>query len=256
MCVANMSRLDHISDARILVVEDQPADLHLLEQVLAASGFRNVGLSSNPVSVASMFDPSRLDLVVLDLWMPGMDGFELLRQLRERIPTDLYFPVLVITADVTVETRRRALLAGATDFVTKPIDVVEVTLRVRQLLEARKLQLELALERSRLEGAVSDRTAELAAANSELADLVRAKDEFFLRLGRELLTPLANVAALTGRLTESIGPQFSEDSGSIVRQIAEESAEATAIVEALLVTAQRDSNGAAGDQVTMRNGAL
>ncbi len=247
--------MDHISNARILVVEDQTSDLHLIEQVLEASGFRNVGLSSDPVLVASTFDPSGLDLVVLDLWMPGLDGFALLRQLRERVPADLYFPVLVITADVTVDTRRKALLAGATDFLTKPIDVVEVTLRVRQLLEARKLQVELAHQRSQLEYAVRDRTAELAAANSELADLVRAKDEFVLRLGHELLTPLANVAALTDRLTESIGPQFSEDSGSIVRQIAEESAEATAIIESLLSTAQKGSNGAAGDKVTIQNGA-
>lgn len=221
--------MDHISDARILVVEDQPADRHLIEQVLAAAGFRNVGLSSDPRAVATEFDPLRLDLVVLDLWMPGMDGFALLRQLRERIPADSYFPVLVITADVTVDTRRRALVAGATDFLTKPIDVVEVTLRVRQLLETRRLQVELAHQRRQLEVTIN-----------------------------ELRTPLANVLEVARKLTESIGSLPSDETESLIRLIAEGANEAAVIINDLSAGAQTDTNGVAGynDPVTLRVRAL
>jgi DNA-binding response OmpR family regulator len=221
--------MDHISDARILVVEDQPADRHLIEQVLAAAGFRNVGLSSDPRAVATEIDPLRLDLVVLDLWMPGMDGFAVLRQLRERIPSDSYFPVLVITADVTVDTRRRALLAGATDFLTKPIDVVEVTLRVRQLLETRRLQVELANQRRQLEVTIS-----------------------------ELRRPLANVLDVARKLAGSISSLPSDEAESLIRLIAEEAGEAAAVINDLLARAPTDSNGVAGhnDPVTLRTRAL
>lgn len=221
--------MDHISDARILVVEDQPADRHLIEQVLAAAGFRNVGLSSDPLAVATDFDPLRIDLVVLDLWMPGMDGFAVLRQLRERIPSDSYFPVLVITADVTVETRRRALLAGATDFLTKPIDVVEVTLRVRQLLETRRLQVELAQQRRQLEVTIS-----------------------------ELRTPLANVLEMARKLTGSKGSLPSDEAESLIRLIGEEASEAAAIINDLLVTSRNGSIGEADhdEPLTLRARAL
>jgi len=232
--------MDHISGARILVVEDQVADLHLIEQVLTSAGFLNVGLSSDPLTVAHMFDPTRLDLLILDLWMPGLDGFALLRQMRERIPVGTYLPVLVITADVSVDTRRRALVAGATDFLTKPIDVVEVTLRVRHLLETRRLQVELFEERSQLESLVEGRTAELATANAKLSDLVLAKDEFIASVSHELRTPLTGVLGFARELNERLDALTREEVATISRLIVEQSTEAAAIIDDLLVAARAD----------------
>jgi signal transduction histidine kinase len=238
--VANVSKMDHVSSARILVVEDQVADLHLIEQVLAAAGFLNVGLSTDPLTVANMFDPARLDLVILDLWMPGLDGFALLRQMRDRIPAGTYLPLLVVTADVSVDTRRRALLAGATDFLTKPIDVVEVTLRVKHLLETRRLQVALFEERSQLESLVDGRTAELAAANTRLSDLVLAKDEFIASVSHELRTPLTGVLGFARELAERLPKLSQEDVASIAKLIVEQSTEAAAIIDDLLVAARAD----------------
>ena len=238
--MANVSKMDHLSGARILVVEDQVADLHLIEQVLAAAGFLNVGISTDPLTVAHMFDPARLDLLILDLWMPGLDGFALLRQMRDKIPVGTYLPVLVITADVSVDTRRRALLAGATDFLTKPIDVVEVTLRVKHLLDTRRLQVELFEERSHLESLVEGRTAELAAANTRLSDLVLAKDEFIASVSHELRTPLTGVLGFARELAERLPKLSQEDVAAIAKLIVEQSTEAAAIIDDLLVAARAD----------------
>lgn len=136
--------LGEITESRILVVEDQDADLRFLDQLLRASGFNNVSLTSDPLTVAETLDPNVFDLVILDLWMPGLDGFSLLYQMRAKVPSDRFLPFLVMTADTTIETRRRALASGATDFLTKPVDVVEVMLRVHHLLEIRRLHSALA----------------------------------------------------------------------------------------------------------------
>jgi signal transduction histidine kinase len=232
--------MDHLSGARILVVEDQVADLHLIEQVLAAAGFLNVGLSTDPQTVTHLFDPARLDLVIIDLWMLDLDGFALLRQMRERIPVGTDLPVLVITGDASVDTRRRALLAGATDFLTKPFDVVEVTLRVRHVLETRRLQVELFEERSQLESLVEGRTADLAAANAKLSDLVLAKDEFIASVSHELRTPLTGVLGFARELAERLPILGQEEVAAIARLIVEQSTEAAAIIDDLLVAARAD----------------
>lgn len=125
--------------ARILVVDDQPANLRLFEQMLAQEGFTQVlGLEDGAqlLSLSAAFEP---DLVLLDLHMPGCDGYQLLEALAQRRAPDDYLPVLVITADATREACHRALALGAKDFLTKPIDRVEALLRICNLLETRML---------------------------------------------------------------------------------------------------------------------
>lgn len=128
-----------ILESRILIVDDQSANLRVLEEMLGREGFGNVLATTEPEQVADLYAAFDPDLVLLDLLMPGMDGFAVLEQLaRQRAPDD-YRPVLVLTADATRDARRRALSLGAKDFLAKPFDAIEATLRIWNLLETRLL---------------------------------------------------------------------------------------------------------------------
>lgn len=128
--------------ARILVVDDEPQNVRYLEDVLGWAGYTRVETTSDPLAAVPLFRETRPDLVILDLLMPGLDGFEILEQLGEELDDEAYLPVLVLTADTSREARRKAMNAGARDFLTKPMSPTEVRLRVRNLLEARFLYLE------------------------------------------------------------------------------------------------------------------
>ncbi len=130
---------DELLASRILIVDDQPANLRLLEDLLAREGFTQVVSTTEPEQVLDLhtaFDP---DLVLLDLMMPGLSGYAVLEQLERQRPPDEFRPVLVLTADATSQARRRALSLGAKDFLTKPFDTIEAMLRVWNLLETRLL---------------------------------------------------------------------------------------------------------------------
>jgi signal transduction histidine kinase len=117
------------------------------------------------ISLYQEFDP---DVILLDLSMPHLDGFEVMARLRALIPAESYVPILVLTAMVTSEAKRGALSAGANDFLTKPFDVTEVLLRVKNLLETRRLHVELRQHNTTLESTVKERTQELASALTKL----------------------------------------------------------------------------------------
>ena len=123
----------------ILLVDDEEANLDLLEGVLNLGGYFSLVRTSDARRVVGLFEQHSPDLILLDLHMPHRTGFDVLAELRPRIPEDDYLPVLVLTADVTTEAKERALSSGARDFLTKPLDTVEVLLRVENLLEARVL---------------------------------------------------------------------------------------------------------------------
>jgi PleD family two-component response regulator len=156
-------------DARLLVIDDETVNLDLMRRVLVRAGYQQITCCSDPTEALARFDEVAPDLVLLDLHMPVLDGFAVLEQLAARIPPDEFLPRLVITADSTGQTRRRALASGAHDFLTKPIDVAETTLRVANLLHTRALHHSLRQHNSRLEQAVRERTAELAQAQHEVA---------------------------------------------------------------------------------------
>ena len=128
-----------IQDAKILVVDDAEANLRLLEELLAKEGFNQVVSTADPLSVIDLFTAFEPDLIMLDLMMPELDGYSILELLAERIPPDTYLPIIVLSADATIQAKRRALALGAKDFLTKPFDTIEVMLRVWNLLETRAL---------------------------------------------------------------------------------------------------------------------
>ena len=129
-----------IRAARVLIVDDQEANVRLLETILSSAGYSAVFRTTDPREVCEMHRKHRFDLILLDLQMPEMDGFQVMEGLRE-IETDGYLPVLVITAQPGH--KLRALKAGARDFITKPFDLSEVLMRVNNLLEVRLLHQEL-----------------------------------------------------------------------------------------------------------------
>jgi CheY-like chemotaxis protein len=128
-----------LAESRILIVDDNAANVMLLERVLQLAGYRNHSAVTDSREVLERFRTWQPDLILLDLMMPNMDGYAVLRQLSGWIPDRVYLPVLVITADTTSAARKRAMELGAKDFLTKPIDALEATLRINNLLTTRWL---------------------------------------------------------------------------------------------------------------------
>lgn len=168
---------ERILSSRILIVDDQEANLVLLERMLAAEGYGNVLTTSQPTMVVDLYKGFRPDLLVLDLHMPGMDGFEVMDRLKASEDGD-YLPIVVLTADVTRATRIRALEAGAKDFLTKPLDTVEVLNRIRNMLEVRLLYLDLRDQNVILEAKVRERTRELMETRLEIIHRLGRAAEF------------------------------------------------------------------------------
>ena len=164
--------------ARVLIVDDQPANVRLLRQMLMGEGYQDIrGITDSREAFATFleFQP---DLVLLDLQMPGMDGFAVLEQLQSTVPGDHYLPILVLTGDGGLNARERALGMGAKDFVDKPFHVAEVLLRIRNLLETRFLHLQLHNQKAVLRSQVEDRTRELFASQTEVLDRLAQAAEF------------------------------------------------------------------------------
>jgi putative two-component system response regulator len=155
-------------NAKILIVDDQVINIELLGTILSKAGYANLSSTSDPREVFSLCTTLQPDLILLDLMMPHMSGFEVMQALRPLIPEGSYLPILVLTADVTTETKQKALSAGATDFVTKPFDRTEVLLRIENLLETYFLHLQLQDQNQILEEKVRERTKELEGARREL----------------------------------------------------------------------------------------
>ncbi len=128
-----------ILKASILIVDDQEANVLLLERILRGAGYTSITSTRDPHEVCELHRKNRYALILLDLQMPGLDGFQVMEGLKE-IESDGYLPVLVITAQP--DHKLRALKAGAKDFVSKPFDLAEVLMRVYNLLEVRLLHLE------------------------------------------------------------------------------------------------------------------
>jgi putative two-component system response regulator len=136
-----MMQAPRLTDARILIVDDERVNVVLLERILEQDGYTNIRSTTNSNQAAALYDEFEPDLVLLDLHMPGLDGFAVMEQLEGRIPSDAFLPILILTADIRPEVKRRALAVGAKDFVTKPFDRTEVLLRIQNLLETRFLHL-------------------------------------------------------------------------------------------------------------------
>lgn len=157
-----------VQACKILIIDDEEPNVRLLGRVLKRAGFDNFVGTTDSREAAALFADFQPDIVFTDWLMPELDGCGVIEQLREMTATDDFLPIVVLTADVTMQTKKRALAAGATDFLTKPFDQLEVTLRLRNLLKARLAHLTIQRQNETLEESVRQRTIELEQALSEL----------------------------------------------------------------------------------------
>jgi putative two-component system response regulator len=167
-----------LKDARVLVVDDEYANVRLLERLLHLWGFMDVVTTTASADVPELCRTSRPDILFLDLQMPAPDGFALMELLADEIHGATRLPVLVLTADITQDVKKRALASGARDFLTKPFDPTEVELRLRNLLETRRLQLELQSHNETLERRVQERTRDLDMARLETLERLALAGEY------------------------------------------------------------------------------
>ncbi len=166
------------SGARILVVDDEEQNLIALTRVLRAAGYGNVVATTDPTEFLALYRRQNPDLILLDLHMPKRSGLAVLEDLRSAIGPQAYLPVLVVTGDTSREARRKALSAGARDFVTKPFEADELLLRIRNLLETRRLHREIMTQNQLLERRVRERTAELEGAYLDTLERLAIAAEF------------------------------------------------------------------------------
>jgi putative two-component system response regulator len=163
---------------RILIVDDQPPNVFLLERLLAQGGYTQIASTTDPRDVTRLYRDFQPDLILLDLNMPHLDGFGVMQELAPLIPPGQYMPILVLTADATPDAKRKALSAGAKDFLTKPLDHIEVLLRIRNLLETRLLHVQLANQNHILDERVRLRTRELEEARIEILERLAVAAEY------------------------------------------------------------------------------
>jgi PAS domain S-box-containing protein len=212
--------LDHteIQNARILIVDDQEANVLLLEKMLRNAGYVHVKSTMQSQSVCELYREHRYDLILLDLQMPGMDGFEVMEGLKE-IEAD-YLPVLVITAQPGH--KLRALNAGARDFVSKPFDLVEVQTRIRNMLEVRLLYRKLGDYNRVLEKTVLERTRELRESEARFKSFTELSSDWYWEQDAH-----GNFSTVSGPVLEMLGSEIglagasSSDNAQARSQLAE-----------------------------------
>ncbi|MBE9516823.1 MAG: response regulator [Proteobacteria bacterium] len=156
-----------LKKSKILIVDDEPVNVKLLDKMLANAGYTNVSSTNSSVESLKMYAELQPDILLLDINMPELDGFGVLQKLHT-IETGEYLPVLVLTAQIDRDTKLRALELGAIDFVTKPFDHIEVLNRIRNILQVRLLNQQISNQNQLLEKKVKQRTHELEATQLEI----------------------------------------------------------------------------------------
>jgi len=162
--------------ARILVVDDQPANVELTHDMLAQAGYTRVSWTADPREACALHRENRYDLILLDLQTPETDGFTVMEGLRADTG-DVWLPVLVITAQPSH--KLRALQAGARDFIGKPVDLIELRTRIRNMLEARLLYQRLEAYGEALEATVAERTAQLRESEARYRGLTELASDWY-----------------------------------------------------------------------------
>jgi PAS domain S-box-containing protein len=165
-----------IRNASILIVDDQVPNVSLLEQLLSEAGYTCIASTMNPQEVCALHRKNRYDLILLDLQMPAMDGFQVMEALKTNV-ADGYLPVIVLTAQPGH--KLRALQAGAKDFISKPFDLIEVKTRIHNMLEVRLLYKQLENYNATLEQTVLERTAELRESEARYRSLTELASDWY-----------------------------------------------------------------------------
>ncbi len=192
--------------AGILIVDDQEPNVSLLSQLLADAGYTQVASTMDPKEVCALHRKHRYDLILLDLQMPGMDGFQVMEGLKTN-ESDGYLPVIVLTAQPGH--KLRALQAGAKDFISKPFDLVEVKTRIHNMLEVRLLYKKLENYSKELEQTVQERTAELRESEARFKSLAELASDWYWEQDDS-----GNFTKISGPVLEMLGMRVDTLAGS------------------------------------------
>ena len=208
---------ENLLRSRILIIDDEEVNVRLLKRILQQVGFVSLASTTDSRTTLALFRDVRPDLILTDWLMPHLNGCALVGQLRQLIGSGDYLPIVVLTADATPQAKQHALTIGATDFLTKPIDALEVILRVRNLLQSRWSHRKILEQNAVLEETVRRRTchveqalaelrqrnAELAAARDAALSATRYKSEFLANMSHEIRTPMNGVIGTTELLLDT-----------------------------------------------------
>lgn len=167
-----------LKSSSVLIVDDHQATVTVLEALLQRAGFCNVSSTTDSRELLAAFHRSRPDLLLLDLEMPHVDGFAVMEQLTAELPSQSYIPILMLTGNTGADTRRRALARGASDFLTKPLNISEAMLRIRNLLRTRWIYTELQRQNVALEPDAHDITGHLSETQKEILDRLATAAEY------------------------------------------------------------------------------
>ncbi len=206
-------QVNKYKNSKILIVDDSPANIEVLDSLLTMEGYSNIEKTTDPRDVMELYLKFEPDLILLDLNMPYMSGFEVMEQLLRWVNKQIYLPILVLTADASDATKMKALSAGASDFLSKPFDLVEVSLRIKNLLYTNYLYSQVRDQNVILEEKVKERTVELESKNELLKAALekaeaanRLKLAFLHNISHEIRTPLNGILGFSNLLTDnSIG---------------------------------------------------
>lgn len=201
---------DRLHAARILMIDDDVQVLRVTQKLLQRSGYTSFRHTSDPHEALPLFRDFRPDLVLLDLQMPGMSGFEVMEGVQPFISPDEYLPILILTGDVSTRTKWRALSQGAKDFLHKPFDPIELFLRIRNHLQIRLLHARVREQNRELEARVEERTHELRRALAEAEAASVAKSNFLSIISHELRTPLAGIISHAELLEAGVAGELGE----------------------------------------------
>jgi signal transduction histidine kinase len=215
--------------AHILIVDDQVANIEILAGYLEMQGYQNIRSTVDSRKVLELFAEFNPDLILLDLAMPYLTGFEVMEQLKKVMPKNTYLPVLVLTADINSDSKKQALSGGASDFLTKPFDLNEVGLRIKNLLFARFLHTQMLDQNQVLEMKVRERTGELERINRELTEAKikaeesdKLKTAFLNNISHEIRTPFNGILGFLSLLEEDdLEPDERRDYTQIINQSAD-----------------------------------
>lgn len=163
--------------AKILIVDDKPANVMLLEQIVQQKGYRHIRTTTDPRQTESIYLEFQPDLILLDLQMPHMDGFQVMARLHE-ISQENYIPIIVLTAQTDQPIRLKALNSGAKDFLTKPFDINEIQQRISNILEIRLLHNQVLEQNRDLEDNIRERTQQLEDTRLEVVERLGRAAEY------------------------------------------------------------------------------
>ena len=183
-------------DAKILIVDDQLPNIEVLEHLLEINGYSNIKSITDPREFEQEVINFQPELILLDLMMPHISGYELLAKMKSEGLLNGFMPVLVLTADATLETKKMALSGGASDFLTKPFNLSEVELRIKNLLLTVFLMQQLKNQNQNLETLVNERTSELLRTNIAIQDQNKVLKDIAWTQSHVVRAPLARLLGL------------------------------------------------------------